>query len=128
MKNIWKNYNGLFILAAMIGGFFIVLTMGYAANDAKAPDSEKTITAPSATVEVKKLENQSKAWFQNLGSGYMKQLQQIAAQRRVLEESLKEQQILEAQMKARIQQLESLYQQMQKEGLWIVDSKLAEGK
>jgi len=116
MKNLWKNYNGLFILAAMIGGFCLTLAMANAAE--KIEDAK-------AAGEAKKIEDQAKTWLQKRGQDYAKQLQQVASQRRLFEEALEEQKRSEVEIKGKMDELEAVYKQMQKDGLWIVDSKAA---
>ena len=115
MKNLWKNYNGLFILAAMIGGFCLILATGYAAEkvDEKTP--------PAA--QVKTVNDLKKSFIGTRGQSYAKQLDEARSKRLLLEEALLEARKNEARLTAKLDELDGIYRQMDKEGLWIIDSK-----
>ena len=136
---IWKKYNGLFILAALFVGAFLTFSMAAAEDENKKTleqklspanvaeilnNAENAVEAPAAP-EPKKLENKAKSWIDARGKLYTRQLEKVQAHRRYLEDALDDAKKNEGAITAKLQELVDLYGSLEKDGLWIVDSKKA---
>jgi hypothetical protein len=117
-EKAWKNYNGLFILAAMFAGFGLTMALAYAAEKV-----EEVAPAAAPVAEVKKLEDKSRLFLEGRGKSYVKQLEEVRAKRRLVEDGLKELERKEAELKGKIEEVDAIFKDMNAGKLWIVDSK-----